>query len=162
VDHADRAREDAPPARNPGATTVHDEPRRRGPTEPELLIFRFEPDPEAPGEARARTAEALESSPHIDTVLVLVSELVTNAVLHTSHVSELRVSRRAIDERDGRAGHVVRVEVRDGDRVIPSSPPTPGAHGGFGLRIVAAMADAWGCTVLEHGKIMWFEVGARE
>lgn len=155
MDHVDHARDGA----HTSGTAVRDD-RLAYRSESAVLHFRFLPDAEAPGEARARAAEVLESSPHLETVLVLVSELVTNAVLHTTHASELRVFRRPVRDRDGAAACAIRVEVRDGDRVVPSSPPVPGAHGGYGLRIVAAIADAWGYTVLEDGKIVWFEVGA--
>jgi hypothetical protein len=133
-----------------------------GPEATDLVRYRFTPDSGAPAQARALTAEALSASPHLDTVMVLVSELVTNAVLHTHQASELRIFERPVRTAAGLPSHVVRVEVRDGDRVVPSSPPVPGAHGGYGLRIVAAMADAWGCIVLDEGKIVWFEVGARD
>jgi anti-sigma regulatory factor (Ser/Thr protein kinase) len=132
------------------------EPRVR-----DLVRYWFAPSAAAPAEARARAGEALVGSPHLDTVTILVSELVTNAVLHTEHSSELRISELVAVTPGGGWSTVVRVEVRDGDRVVPSSPPVPGAHGGYGLRIVESMADAWGCTVLDDGKIMWFEVASR-
>jgi anti-sigma regulatory factor (Ser/Thr protein kinase) len=96
-------------------------------------------------------AETLAGSDHLQSALVLVSELVTNAVLHTGGPAELRI---LVIEPDA-----VRVEVADHARDIPRSPPTAGAHGGFGLRIVAALADEWGCTPLPHGKVVWFELG---
>jgi two-component sensor histidine kinase len=125
--------------------------------ERQLLSFPFRATPEAPGEARRRTSEVLASSPQLDVVLILVSELVTNAVLHTADGAELRVS-----QRDHTAEDVIRVEVQDRHRATPESPPTAGAHGGYGLRIVAAMARDWGCTPLPdgQGKIVWFEVGS--
>jgi hypothetical protein len=118
--------------------------------EVELLRWTFPPAAGAPGEARRRAAVVLGGSPHVDTALVLVSELVTNAVLHTAARAELRILER---------GAVLRVEVEDHVARIPASPPTPGAHGGFGLRIVAAMANRWGTEPSEDGKVVWFELG---
>jgi anti-sigma regulatory factor (Ser/Thr protein kinase) len=83
---------------------------------------------------------------------VLVSELVTNAVLHTTREAELRV--RLTD--DG----TLRVEVRDHDPVAPRPSASAGAHGGYGLRIVAAVADRWGHTPVADGKVVWFELDA--
>ena len=114
-----------------------------------LLQWTFASVATAPGEARSRAASVLAGSPELDTVLVLVSELVTNAVLHTSHGAELRIFG---------AGDTIRVEVEDRATGIPESPPTVGAHGGFGLRIVAAMATRWGNAPAAGGKVMWFEV----
>ena len=80
-----------------------------------------------------------------------VSELVTNAVRHTSGPIELSARR-------GRPS--VRVEVSDGD---PSSPhmmdPSLDTDGGRGLPVVAAMADEWGWDSDDRrGKRVWFSL----
>jgi hypothetical protein len=99
---------------------------------------------------------------------VLVSELVTNTVLHTTGDAELRVA--VLDAPTDASGDVcetvVRVEVADRDPNLPRTRPTTGAEGGFGLRIVTALADRWG-VLRSHdeggtGKVVWFELRARD
>lgn len=90
-------------------------------------------------------------------VVLLVSELVTNAVLHAQPPIELSV---------GATAGAATVEVRDGDaRPLPGAIPASSAPtiGGYGLRIVADVADEWGCVTsgAENGggKVVWFTVG---
>ena len=86
-----------------------------------------------------------------ETVELLTSELVTNAVIHARSPAELLVS-----VGDG----VVRVEVCDND----ASPPTRRARdlestSGRGIAIVAELAAEWGVEqVPDDGKRVWFEV----
>ncbi|HEY3773963.1 MAG TPA: ATP-binding protein [Solirubrobacteraceae bacterium] len=79
---------------------------------------------------------------------LLVSELVTNAVVHGIGVIVLRIDL----ESDG-----LRVEVSDDGNVALAPSPTPGAHGGWGLRIVDELADDWG--VLKGSTRVWFRLG---
>jgi anti-sigma regulatory factor (Ser/Thr protein kinase) len=91
-------------------------------------------------------------------VLLVASELVTNAVLHARTALEL-----SYDAEEGR----VEVGVRDLDARPwrPTSSPGPAAAsesswpllalGGRGLAIVAAMADEWGVTETQDGKQVW-------
>jgi anti-sigma regulatory factor (Ser/Thr protein kinase) len=118
-----------------------------------VLRYSFLATPESPGEARARTAAVLAGDERVDDAVVLVSELVTNAVLHTSQAAELRVLRRV-------GADTIRIEVRDHDPVAPRPSESAGAHGGYGLRIVAAIADRWGHSTLLDGKVVWFELDA--
>lgn len=78
---------------------------------------------------------------------LLVSELVSNALVHGTGAIELRVD----VETD-----LVRVEVSDQGNVSIAPSPTPGAHGGWGLRIVEELADEWG--VLEGSTRVWFRL----
>ena len=94
-------------------------------------------------------AAVLSAQQREDAVL-LVSELVSNALLHGTGTIWLRVD---IDA-DG-----VRVEVSDQGNVSVAPSPTPGAHGGWGLRIIDEVADDWG--VLEGSTKVWFRVGQR-
>jgi anti-sigma regulatory factor (Ser/Thr protein kinase) len=142
-------RDDTPGDDTPGDDTPGDD-------EVEVLRLAIEPTFDAPGAARAHAARALDESPHADVVLALVSELVTNAVLHSGGGAELRIVRRRAHTT---AGEVIRVEVRDNHRSPPERSDTPGAHGGFGLRIVSALARRWGYAPAASGKVVWFEVG---
>jgi anti-sigma regulatory factor (Ser/Thr protein kinase) len=85
-----------------------------------------------------------------DDAALLVSELVTNALLHGTGTISLRVDIHPND---------VRVEVSDQGNVSVAPSPTPGAHGGWGLRIVDDIADEWG--VLEGSTRVWFRLTRR-
>ncbi|MGH9126540.1 MAG: ATP-binding protein, partial [Acidimicrobiales bacterium] len=112
--------------------------------------------PASAGLAR-RFARRLAPPETASTVELLVSELVTNAVVHAR--SDLVLS--VISSSSG-----IRVEVRDAS----PSPPMPRATGsedaelsqlgdhGRGLQLVAALATQWGTRPHGTGKSVWFEV----
>ena len=101
--------------------------------------------PEAPGEARHALAEALAgrlSARLEDDALVVVSELVTNAIRHGgagAATDEIGVHAAMLDA-------VLRVEVTD-----PGPGFEPGGHGprpdgGYGLHLLDRLAIQWGVT----------------
>lgn len=95
-----------------------------------------------------------------DDVLLCVSELATNAVLHG--VPPGRGFRVHLHWEQ--VGGVLRVEVHDsGDgEVRPhDSWAAPDEEGGRGLLLVAALADKWGVGERNPGKVVWCEFGAR-
>ena len=102
--------------------------------------------------ARERFAEAGMTDGRLDTLVLLVSELVTNAVAHSDPPVVLRVD--VDDER-------TRVEVTDGTRQVPVVlDPPPTASGGRGVLVVDRLATRWG-TSPERGsaaKAVWFEL----
>ncbi len=110
--------------------------------------------PRAVSEARHYVTAELADLPReiVDEVAVMVSELVTNCVLHTDTEFVVRVEH---------SRQRVRVEVTDyGDgmptqRVPPVSEPT-----GRGLRIVRELSDGFGVRPLANppGKTVWFSV----
>ena len=105
------------------------------------------------GVARRFVAETLERwqcGDVLDTVMLLVSELVTNAVIHAG--SDVDLSVRLLPD-------VVRVEVIDTSDVMPA-PRDAADHetSGRGLAILDAMSSAWGVDPLPGGKRVWFEV----
>ena len=51
----------------------------------------------------------------------------------------------------------LRIEVSDEGDVCLAPSPTPGEHGGWGLRLVEPLADEWG--VLEGSTKVWFPIG---
>ncbi|MEU9146063.1 ATP-binding protein [Streptomyces sp. NPDC048349] len=83
-------------------------------------------------------------------VLLLVSELLTNASLHAGGCIELVLT----------AGDVLRIEVFDGTTTLPRRHPSPqrGLPGGHGLYIVERLSDRWGTVTHENGKAVWAEV----
>jgi anti-sigma regulatory factor (Ser/Thr protein kinase) len=78
---------------------------------------------------------------------LMVSELVTNAVVHGVGAIWLRIDVEA---------DAVRIEVADEGNVALAPSPEAGAHGGWGLRIVERLADDWG--VLEGSTKVWFRL----
>ena len=92
-----------------------------------------------------------------DSAMLVVSELVTNAVLHGRPPIELGMSR---------AGDDVRIEVFDADphadAIAPVWEPVPERSGGRGLRIVNALAHQWGVEPTPEGKMVWAVVGLDE
>ncbi len=103
--------------------------------------------------AREFVADALEAerfTGDVDTVLLLVSELVTNAVRHAATPFEIVVE---ID------GDSVRVDVIDEDIDHPPRVRHPGPEdtNGRGLLIVDELAEGWGSDEVGTGnKAVWF------
>jgi anti-sigma regulatory factor (Ser/Thr protein kinase) len=90
-----------------------------------------------------------------DGVLLLVTELVTNAVRHAKIGPEqsLRVELRFSPRR-------VRVEVLDpGPGFTRTRAPSRGDEfGGLGLLLVDRIADRWGVNRTASGTCVWFEI----
>ena len=90
-------------------------------------------------------------------VRLLVSEVVTNAVRHanlaTGDAIELVVELKR---------RTLRVEVHDpGGGFVPSAPaPDPTRASGWGLYLVAELADRWGVDS-EDRTLVWFELDRR-
>lgn len=89
----------------------------------------------------------------IDSVVLIASELMANAVRHADAGQQgLRVSW----ELDADA---VRVDVADEDPDIPSPRiPQPSEAGGRGLTIVDALSYEWGFDRLPRGKRVWARI----
>lgn len=105
----------------------------------------------APMAARAAlTATALGiPAPVLEDATLLISELVTNSVKHTSgEWIEVVV---AVDATR------LRVDVTD-PSTKPIRPRTPDADGGWGLTLVAALAHRWGVERRADGKTVWVEL----
>jgi anti-sigma regulatory factor (Ser/Thr protein kinase) len=96
------------------------------------------------------TALRAENATLVETATLLVSELVTNAVRHAQTDTEVTCRIR---------GTGVRVEVAD-DSIEPATITDRGVTdpSGRGLRIVDALASAWGVADRDEGKIVWFEL----
>jgi anti-sigma regulatory factor (Ser/Thr protein kinase) len=117
---------------------------------------RFDSDAQTPRAARRFVSEALtgwddEEGDLTDTVTLLVSELVTNAVIHAG--SDVEVMVRLTPT-------AARVEVTDAsaDGVAPRDA-TADEDSGRGLALVGNLARRWGVKAAPGGgKTVWFEV----
>jgi anti-sigma regulatory factor (Ser/Thr protein kinase) len=105
-------------------------------------------------EGRAFVAATLQSWGHrrgLGDVLLVVSELVTNAVLHAGGAG--------VDLTVTLTDHAVRIEVTDASSALPEpKPPTDDSTNGRGLLLVDAVAGTWGAEVGHSGKRVWAEV----
>ena len=119
-----------------------------------LPRFVLQPDPRSVWQARRITSDILTGKVEGDTlhnVLLVVSELVSNAVNHAGATVSVGIS----VNRES----LVRVEVGDG-RTWPPRPrkAEPDAIGGRGLLLVEALSDRWGVETRSDGKVVWAEV----
>ncbi|RMI45620.1 ATP-binding protein [Streptomyces triticirhizae] len=91
----------------------------------------------------------------VEDVLLVVSELVTNACLHAGGPEELRI---------GRGTKLIRIEVLDRGAGTPALRTTrlPGRPGGHGMFIVQRLCLDWGVVHEPDavGKTVWAELGA--
>jgi anti-sigma regulatory factor (Ser/Thr protein kinase) len=110
----------------------------------------------SPGEAR-RACKAFARRNHVgavDALLVVLSELVTNAVEHGDAPIAIRIDCE---------GGTVRVEVSDAKAnplAVTPRPTTSDGTGGMGLRIVDAICAGWGAheNGAGQGKTVWAEL----
>ncbi len=111
--------------------------------------------PEHVREARAFVAKALgELHPCLDSAVLLTSELVTNAVMHSSsRCVGGKVSVLIMESCGG-----LRIEVADEGSEL-STPAVRGdvyASDGHGLFLVQTLADQWGYVRDDNGTTVWF------
>jgi anti-sigma regulatory factor (Ser/Thr protein kinase) len=112
--------------------------------------------PEAAAEARHALDDVSSAIPdtRLRDVRLLVSELVTNAVRH-ANLSDRDVILLVIEVADSS----LRVEVHDpGGGFVPTAPaPDPARPSGWGLYLVAELADRWGVDS-DESTLVWFEL----
>jgi sigma-B regulation protein RsbU (phosphoserine phosphatase) len=119
------------------------------------VSLRLEPNLTSPRVARAAVASLLGRVGELQALpaaALIVSELVTNAVIHTRRPVELRLSYEA-DE------HVLRGGVVDQSSTLPLPPTSADAiPEPRGLLIVDRLATTWGTYGDQDGKVVWFEL----
>ncbi|WP_407700384.1 ATP-binding SpoIIE family protein phosphatase [Streptomyces beihaiensis] len=118
----------------------------------DVAYWFLDPEDAAPSRARRLARSALarwDLEDLTDSVELLVSEVVTNAVRYASRPVTLRLLRT----------DVLRCEVGDD---VPQLPRLRQARatdeGGRGLYLVNRLTRRWGATRLSAGKVVWFEL----
>jgi anti-sigma regulatory factor (Ser/Thr protein kinase) len=136
-----------------GAQNGHQPPRTK--------VIELDGDPDAPSRGRHAVTEVLDgwgcAADTREDLLLVVSELVTNAVVHGAE--PIRVTMMRAPER-------VRVEVTDGAAgASPHGNPRPPADAetGRGLSVVTRLAVAWGWRASPgNGKTVWAELPIKQ
>lgn len=120
-----------------------------------LAELRLGSEPDAVPRARRFAVKALVDQPEaiVDDAALIVTELLTNAVLHGEPPVTLRVHH--LDDR-------IRVEVEDAGRKMPVTVRhSTEAMTGRGLPLVAALSASWGVDAKQGGgKAVWAELTA--
>ncbi|WP_454366918.1 ATP-binding protein [Streptomyces ambofaciens] len=89
----------------------------------------------------------------VETLELLASEVVANAVVHTGKGCQVTVSWD---------GTRVRLEVEDAEGGHLPQRPSDGSYeeNGRGLQLVDGLAQRWGSRPTPDGKVVWFEIGS--
>ncbi|MFF2521736.1 SpoIIE family protein phosphatase [Streptomyces liangshanensis] len=118
----------------------------------DVAYWFLEPEDAAPGRARRLARRALarwDLEELSDSVELLISEVVTNAVRYAERPVTLRLLRT----------DVLRCEVGDDSPQLPRQRRARDTdEGGRGLFLVNRLARRWGATRLSTGKVVWFEI----
>ncbi|RDG40112.1 SpoIIE family protein phosphatase [Streptomyces corynorhini] len=121
----------------------------------DVACWSLDPEDAAPGRARRLARRALarwDLEELSDSVELLISEVVTNAVRYAERPVTLRLLRT----------EVLRCEVGDDSPQLPRQRRARDTdEGGRGLFLVNRLARRWGATRLSTGKVVWFELTTR-
>ena len=120
--------------------------------------YTLPPEPPAPSMAREIVGSVVPPlrPGTTDNVLLLTSEVVSNAIRHGAQEPSQEIVLRL-----ERGDHNVRVEVlNDGPSFTPTPPfqPTEEREGGYGLYLVNSLARSWGVDREDDRTKVWFEV----
>ncbi|MGW6014536.1 SpoIIE family protein phosphatase [Streptomyces sp. NPDC055210] len=127
------------------------------PTVRRTMLTIAQAEPQKVALARQQLREFLHDWPSVDQVdsaVLLVSEMVTNVLVHTDADALL------VAEMTGPAGtRRIRIQVTDGSDDLPHRRhPGELASSGRGLVLTELLADAWGVDPRGEGKSIWFEL----
>ena len=125
-----------------------------GPKGPLAASLRLFADLDAPGQARVFVRDFCSASgfpaEFVDTAVLLVNELVKNAVVHAGAGPTVEIRR-------GEAG--LHFAVYDESPILPSQRlPNLEAETGRGLILLDRLANRWGVAAHGGGKCIWFEL----
>ncbi|MER7954327.1 SpoIIE family protein phosphatase [Streptomyces sp. NPDC096030] len=114
-------------------------------------------EPERIAAARRHVRQLLHDwtdEDQLDSAVLMVSEMVTNVLIHTDGDALLVVEVTCTGE-----SRRLRVEVSDGSDELPHKRhPGEMASSGRGLVLMEMLADAWGVDPRGEGKSIWFEL----
>jgi serine phosphatase RsbU (regulator of sigma subunit)/anti-sigma regulatory factor (Ser/Thr protein kinase) len=126
---------------------------RTRPTVIRKAALDLDPDPMAARAARRFVSSTLEDwglEALADTVISVVTELVTNATQHAGTTSQLQLR--------SHPGRLI-IEVADADGRIPRPAVTQAMDERHrGLMIVAMLSQRWGVRPTDKGKVVWAEI----
>ena len=116
-------------------------------------LYKIEPQPGGPAQARRIIAEELAtrvSATVLDDVKLMVSELVTNGIVHGSTEPDAPVMLDLLVNGD------IRCRVMDrGEGFATHARGAP--SGGWGLQVVEQLSDRWGLQCSPQRTEVWFE-----
>jgi anti-sigma regulatory factor (Ser/Thr protein kinase) len=124
-------------------------------------LYKIEAQPEGPAQARRIIADELSAripAPVLDDVKLMVSELVTNGIVHGSTQGQSAVTLDLLVN-----GHI-RCRVLDhgegfARRAGRGGPGGWEGLGGWGLQVVEELSDSWGMQSSAERTEVWFERG---
>jgi anti-sigma regulatory factor (Ser/Thr protein kinase) len=122
---------------------------------PQRTALVLSPDDEAPARARRLLRQLLGSrlDGELAAAELVVSELVTNAVLHGQ-----REGMNAVALTLEESMQCLRIEVTDRGPGFTEAELVPGDPGGWGLVVVGELADRWGIEHALRGVRVWAEL----
>ncbi|MFJ3904323.1 SpoIIE family protein phosphatase [Streptomyces sp. NPDC090025] len=136
-------------------TAVREAPRR-------TMMTVAQAEPERIAAAREQLRQLLHDwtdEDQVDSAVLMVSEMVTNVLVHTDGDALLVAE---VVCRDA-AARRLRVEVADASDELPHKRhPGEMASSGRGLILMEMLADAWGVDPRGEGKAIWFELNENE
>ena len=156
---AQKLRSALPPPAGRDGTWIYDLTGSNGAAPIRHIFAALHGGVESPGRARRLLAEHVgRRVPQrvLSQLELLVTELVTNAIVHGGGATERDPVNLYVHARDG----CVRVQVSDrGDGFDPTAPRrTPGPDGGWGLLMVGQLSDAWGADHRDGRATVWFRM----
>ena len=102
------------------------------------------------GELAGSIGRSAAGAELVEAASLLLSELVTNSIVHGRTDVEVRL---IADD------HMVRAEVSDGNPTVPSARRTHALAGtGRGLQLIDQLSTRWGVSTSDDGKTVWFEL----
>ena len=125
-------------------------------TELDATVLHVQADPEMVGEARAYTRHVLARwgmDRYRDDATLIVSELLSNVQRHAGSTGTLELRR---------IGETLRISVTDRSSRHPRvlAATSAAATNGRGMKLVTAIASAWGVRPRGTGKTVWAELSS--
>lgn len=117
-------------------------------------VYKIDPQPDGPAQARQIIAEELSSrlpAGALNDIKLMVSELVTNGIVHGSTKRDTPVWLDVVVNGD------IRCRVLDHGPGFAGHPRRGSSGRGWGLQVVEQLADRWGMQRSPQQTEVWFE-----